>query len=48
MRKLTTRTARKMAASRKTYGGGRPKVPSNCPKCGAACPSRIQAIAHCL
>jgi hypothetical protein len=47
MRNLTTRTARKMAAARKTYGGGRPTKPTPCPKCGAECPSARKAQAHC-
>jgi hypothetical protein len=47
-KKLTTRTARKMNAARKTHGGGRPKVPTRCPRCQTPCPSRIQALAHCL
>jgi hypothetical protein len=47
MRKLTTRHARAMAALRKTNGGGRPRKPTACPKCGAECESARKAQAHC-
>lgn len=47
-RKLTKRAARKMQAARKTNGAGpgRPRVPRDCPKCGALCPSARMALAH--
>jgi hypothetical protein len=47
MRALTTRTARKMAAKRKTKAGGRPRKPTDCPKCGAGCASYRKAMGHC-
>lgn len=47
MRKLSTRRARRMARARKTHGGGRPKVPRHCPKCGVACASTRAALGHC-
>jgi len=47
MRKLTTRAARKMAGARKHFRGGRPRKPTPCPKCGAACPSARAALGHC-
>ena len=46
-RKLTTRAARKMAAARKVYRGGRPRKPTPCPKCGSPCESARRAQAHC-
>jgi hypothetical protein len=46
-RKLTTSEARNMAAARKTRGGGRPRVPRPCPKCGMPCESARKALAHC-
>lgn len=46
-RKLTKTAARKMQAARKTRGGGRPKVPKLCVKCGALCASTVAAIGHC-
>jgi hypothetical protein len=46
-RKLTARAARKMQAARKTKAGGRPRVPTNCPKCGAECDSARAALGHC-
>lgn len=46
-RKLTTREARKMAAARENKRGGRPKIPKDCPKCGAPCDSARKALAHC-
>ena len=45
--KLTSRQARKLAALRKTRGGGRPRKITPCPKCGAECQSARQAQAHC-
>jgi len=47
MRTLTSRAARKMAAARKTYAGGRPRIPTPCPKCGRPCASARKAQAHC-
>jgi hypothetical protein len=46
-RKLTTREARAMAAARENKRGGRPRVPTACPKCGAACKTARGAQAHC-
>jgi hypothetical protein len=46
-RKLTARTARKMAAARKHCRGGRPRKPTPCPKCGVPCDSARRALAHC-
>jgi hypothetical protein len=48
-RNLTPRAARKMAAARKTNGAGtgRPRKPTACAKCGAACPSARAALGHC-
>jgi hypothetical protein len=46
-RNLTTRAAREMAAARKSYGGGRPKIPTRCPKCHVPCASARKAQAHC-
>jgi hypothetical protein len=46
-RKLTARTARKMSAARKVRRGGRPRVPTPCPRCGAMCPGRRLADVHC-
>lgn len=46
-RKLTTGQARKMVAKRKTFRGGRPKVPTACPKCGAMCEGERQSRVHC-
>ena len=43
--------ARRCQARRKVKAGGRnggrPCVPTACPKCGRACPSRTEAKAHC-
>jgi hypothetical protein len=49
MRALTTKSARKMVAKRKTYGAGtgRPPKPTRCPKCGARCESARKALGHC-
>jgi hypothetical protein len=47
MRKLTTATARNMQAARKTRGGGRPRKPRACPKCGTLCKSTLGALGHC-
>ncbi|MGD0522645.1 MAG: hypothetical protein ABSA48_15420 [Terracidiphilus sp.] len=47
MRNLTTRQARKMAAARKSYCGGRPAKPTPCPKCGTLCDSARKALGHC-
>jgi hypothetical protein len=46
-RSLTTRTARKMAAARKTNAGGRPRIPTPCPKCKTVCASYRKAMGHC-
>lgn len=46
-RKLSTREARKMAAARETFRGGRKKKPTSCPKCGATCPGARLAAVHC-
>jgi hypothetical protein len=48
VRKLTAKAARQMASARKTFAGGRPAVPSECPKCHAPCASVRQALAHCV
>ena len=40
--------AREMAASRRSFRGGRPVTPKPCPRCGAACASAVQAAAHCV
>lgn len=45
-RALTPGQARKMAAARKIRGGGRPKVPRQCPRCGAQCPGAREAQMH--
>ena len=37
-----------MAASRKSFRGGRPLKPRPCPHCGAPCASAVQAAAHCV
>lgn len=36
-----------LAALRKTHRGGRPFRPQPCPRCGAPCPGRVAALAHC-
>ncbi len=46
-RTLKRKTAREMAAARKTHRGGRPAKPSLCKRCGAACPSVGHALVHC-
>lgn len=46
-RKLTKREARRMNAMRQVKGGGRPRVPTACPKCGATCESYRRAHCHC-
>jgi hypothetical protein len=46
-RKLTSRQARKLAAMRKTHRGGRPRIPTACPRCGVLCASARKAQAHC-
>jgi len=47
-RKLTRQEARRMAARRTRFRGGRPLQPRTCPRCGAPCPSTTQAAAHCV
>jgi hypothetical protein len=44
-RKLTTRAARKMAAARQNFKGGRPRVMRPCEKCGIELSAR-QLLAH--
>lgn len=44
---LTTAKARKMANARETHAGGRPRIPTPCPKCSAQCDSYRKAMAHC-
>jgi hypothetical protein len=48
MPNLTTKTARQLAAKRKTYGAGtgRPRIPTPCPRCGEMCKSARLAHAH--
>ena len=46
--KLTTETAREMAAARRDFRGGRPVRPRKCPRCGMACASTSHALAHCV
>lgn len=36
-----------LAAMRKTHGGGRPSLPTACPKCGSPCASAAAAREHC-
>lgn len=36
-----------LAAMRKTHGGGRPSLPTACPKCKKLCDSAREARAHC-
>lgn len=43
-----TDVGRALAAMRKTHGGGRPKKPTPCPKCGKKCAGAREAWAHCL
>ena len=38
---------RRLAAMRKTHGGGRPKIKTRCPKCRTICASAREAKAHC-
>ena len=45
--KLNPRQARAMSRKRKTFGGGRPRKPTPCPKCGAMCPGHRLALVHC-
>ena len=39
--------ARALNAMRKTHGGGRPKKPKKCAKCGAQCAGTRAAFSHC-
>jgi hypothetical protein len=43
---LTPEEASAMSLARKTFAGGRRMVPTRC-KCGAVCPSKRAAVAHC-
>ena len=45
-RNLTTDAARRMAAARKDFCGGRPVKPRKCPRCGMPCASASHALAH--
>ena len=44
-RKLTKRAAREMAAARKNFKGGRPRIMRPCPNCGVELSAR-QLLAH--
>lgn len=46
MRPMSTREARRVAASRKTFGGPARK-PAYCPKCGKKCQGTRVAREHC-
>lgn len=46
-KKLTKTKARQMAAQRKHNRGGRPRIPTACPKCQTVCESYRKAQAHC-
>lgn len=43
------RAAKTSIEDRRAQGtrGGRPKVPSACPRCGEICDSRVGSLAHC-
>lgn len=47
MPKLTKSKAREMSASRQNRRGGRPRIPTPCPKCHVVCESYRKAQAHC-
>lgn len=46
-RELTKSKAREMASLRENNRGGRPKIPTPCPKCATVCDSYRKAQAHC-
>lgn len=46
--KLGSEAARALAALRRTFGGGRPRVPKGCPRCGHPCESARAAWRHCV
>lgn len=44
---LQSEVGRRRGAQRKVRSGGRPSIPTNCPKCGMTCAGVVAAKAHC-